>query len=79
MHTSEEDDEGHGSANLLRRAKHRDVDPLRKLMLTGGRADSSSRFQNFKGVFNPRNFWIGWQQLRKFSTSRRYLKIGEFL
>jgi hypothetical protein len=27
-------------------------------MLTGGRADSSSRFQNFNGVFKPRNFWL---------------------
>jgi hypothetical protein len=64
---------------LLWSTERRDVDPLRKLMLIGGRADSSSRFQNFKGVFNSRNFKIGWWHLRRFSTSRRYLKIGEFL
>jgi hypothetical protein len=44
---------------LLRSAERRAVDPLRKLMLIGGRAGSSWIFQNSQGVCNLRNFWIG--------------------
>ena len=44
---------------LLRSTKRRVVDPLRKLMLIGGRVGSNWIFQNSQGACNPRNFWIG--------------------
>ena len=43
---------------LLRSVECNDVNPLHKLMLIGGKADSNSVFQNFTGLYNVGNFWI---------------------
>ena len=44
---------------LLWSAERRDVDPLPKLMLIGGRVGLNWIFQNFLGIYILRNFWIG--------------------
>jgi hypothetical protein len=54
---------------LLQSAERTDVSTMRKLMPINGEMDSNSIFWNSKGIYNPKNFWIGCWLLKRFLNS----------
>jgi hypothetical protein len=54
---------------LRQNAEHMDVSTVRKLMPINREMDSNSIFQNFKGIYNLKNFWIGCWLLKRFLNS----------
>jgi hypothetical protein len=46
-----------------------DISTMRKLMPIVRETKSNSIFQNFKGIYNPKNLWIGCWMLKMFLNS----------